>query len=51
MNSYFQNLYGMARSTAIRHIRHLRDEEKRKNEGGAMQPIYLRGSGYYTNSE
>ena len=47
----FQNLCGMARSTAMRHIRRLRDEGKLKNEGGAMQPIYVPGSGYYGNNE
>ena len=43
----FQYLCGMARSTAMRHIRRLRDEGKLKNMGGAMQPIYVPGSGYY----
>ncbi|WP_347222743.1 HU family DNA-binding protein, partial [Bacteroides congonensis] len=47
----FQNLCGMARSTAMRHIRRLRDEGKLKNEGGVMQPIYVPGSGYYGNNE
>ena len=43
----FQNLCGMVRSTAMRHIRRLRDEGKLKNMGGTMQPIYVPGSGYY----
>lgn len=47
----FQNLCGMARSTAMRHIRRLRDEKKLKNVGGAMQPIYVPESGYYGNNE
>lgn len=47
----FQNLCGMARSTAMRHIRRLRDEGKLKNEGGVMQPTYVPGSGYYGNNE
>lgn len=47
----FQYLCGMARSTAMRHIRRLREEGKLKNEGGAMQPIYVAGSGYYGNNE
>ena len=47
----FQYLCGMARSTAMRHIRRLRDEGKLKNMGGAMQPIYVPESGYYGNNE
>lgn len=47
----FQNLCGMARSTAMRHIRRLRDEGKLKNEGNTMQPIYVPGNGYYANNE
>lgn len=47
----FQNLCGMARSTAMRHIRRLRDEGKLKNEGGVMQPIYVPGDGYYGNNK
>lgn len=47
----FQNLCGMARSTAMRHIRRLRDEGKLKNEGNTMQPIYVPESGYYGNNE
>ena len=47
----FQYLCGMARSTAMRHIRRLRDEGKLKNMGGAMQPIYVPGSGYYGNNK
>ena len=47
----FQSLCGMARSTAMRHIRRLRDEGKLKNMGGAMQPIYVPESGYYGNNE
>ena len=47
----FQSLCGMARSTAMRHIRRLRDEGKLKNMGGAMQPIYVPRSGYYGNNE
>lgn len=43
----FQSLCGMARSTAMRHIRRLREEGKLKNEGGVMQPIYVPESGYY----
>ena len=35
----------------MRHIRRLRDEGKLKNMGGAMQPIYVPGSGYYGNNE
>ena len=31
----------------MRHIRRLRDEGKLKNIGGAMQPIYVPGNGYY----
>ncbi len=47
----FQYLCGMARSTAMRHIRRLRDEGKLNNMGGAMQPIYVPGNGYYGNNE
>ena len=47
----FQNLCGMARSTAMRHIRRLRDEGKLKNEGSVLQPIYVPGDGYYGNNE
>ena len=47
----FQNLCGMARSTAMRHIRRLRDEGKLKNEGSVMHPIYVPGDGYYGNNE
>lgn len=47
----FQSLCGMTRSTAMRHIRRLRDEGKLKNEGGVMQPIYVPGSGYYGSNE
>ncbi|MDD3036827.1 HU family DNA-binding protein [Bacteroides sp.] len=43
----FQSLCGMTRSTAMRHIRRLREEGKLKNEGGVMQPIYVPESGYY----
>lgn len=35
----------------MRHIRRLRDEGKLKNMGGAMQPIYVPGSGYYGNNK
>ena len=41
----FQDLCRMTRSTAMRHIRRLRDEGKLKNEGGVMQPIYVPGNG------
>ena len=41
----------MARSTAMRHIRRLRDEGKLKNEGSVMQPIYVPEDGYYGNNE
>lgn len=37
----FQELCGMARSTAMRHLRRLRSEEKLENVGGLMQPIYV----------
>lgn len=47
----FQNLCGMPRSTAMRHIRRLRNEGKLKNEGGSMQPIYVPENGYYTKNE
>lgn len=47
----FQNLCGMPRSTAMRHIRRLRDEGKLINEGGMMQPIYVPGNGYYGNNK
>ena len=47
----FQNICGMARSTAMRHIRRLRSEEKLINEGSPMQPIYMPGSGYYGNNK
>lgn len=47
----FQDLCRMTRSTAMRHIRRLRDEGKLKNEGGVMQPIYVPGNGYYTNNK
>ena len=47
----FQDLCIMTRSTAMRHIRRLRDEGKLKNEGGVMQPIYVPGNGYYTNNK
>lgn len=42
----FQNLCGMARSSAMRHLRRLRSEGKLVNVGGAMQPIYVPGEGY-----
>ncbi len=47
----FQNLCGMVRSTAMRHIRRLLDEGKLKNEGSVMQPVYVPGDGYYGNNE
>lgn len=37
----FQNLCGMMRSTAMRHIRRLRSEGKLKNMGTMLQPIYV----------
>lgn len=43
----FQDVCGMARTTAMRHIRRLRSEGKLKNVGGLMQPIYVPGEGYY----
>lgn len=43
----FQNLCGMPRSSAMRHLRRLRSEGKLVNAGGAMQPIYVPGEGYY----
>ena len=46
----FQSLCGMVRSTAMRHIRRLRDEGKLENMGGLMQPIYVPGKGYYGNN-
>ncbi len=44
----FQELCGMPRSTAMRHLRRLRSEEKLENAGGLMQPIYIPKNGYYT---
>ena len=46
----FQELCGMVRSTAMRHLRRLRSEEKLENVGGLMQPIYVPGKGYYVNN-
>ncbi len=37
----FQSLCGMARSTAMSHLRRLRSEGKLENVGGLMQPIYV----------
>lgn len=45
----FQTLCGMARSTAMRHIRRLKEEGKLKNVGISMQPIYVPENGYYTD--
>lgn len=44
----FQELCGMPRSTAMRHLRRLRSEEKLENAGGLTQPIYIPKNGYYT---
>lgn len=46
----FQELCGMVRSTAMRHIRRLRSEGKLENLGGLMQPIYVPAKGYYGNN-
>lgn len=43
----FQDVCPMPRSTAMGHIRRLRNEGKLKNMGGLMQPIYIPGEGYY----
>lgn len=39
--SDFQRLCGMMKTTAMRHIRRLRDEGKLENLGSLMQPIYV----------
>lgn len=49
--SDFQRICGMMRSTAMRHIRRLRDEGKLKNEGTLLHPIYVPGEGYYTKNK
>ena len=46
----FQSLCGMVRTTAMRHLRRLRSEEKLENVGGLMQPIYVPAKGYYVNN-
>lgn len=46
----FQSLCGMAKTTAMRHLRRLRSEGKLKNVGGTMQPIYVPEKGYYGNN-
>lgn len=43
----FQNICGMMRSTAMRHIRRLRSEGKLQNMGTMLQPIYVPMPGYY----
>lgn len=47
----FQSLCGMVRSTAMRHLRRLRNEGKLVNVGSLMQPIYVPGKEYYGNNE
>lgn len=47
----FQNLCEMVRSTAMRHIRRLRDEGKLKNEGSVTQPIYVPRHRYYIDNK
>lgn len=49
--SDFQSICGMVRTTAMRHIRRLRNEGKLENVGGCMQPIYVPRKGYYINNE
>lgn len=46
----FQELCGMVRSTAMRHLRRLRSEGKLENAGGLMQPIYIPAKGNYGNN-
>lgn len=43
----FQELCGMVRSTAMRHLRRLRSEGKLENAGGLTQPIYVPSEGHY----
>lgn len=43
----FQELCGMVRSTAMRHLRRLRSEGKLENVGGLTQPIYVPSEGHY----
>lgn len=43
----FQELCGMARSTAMRHLRRLRSEGKLENAGALTQPIYVPTEGHY----
>ncbi|MDO5421376.1 MAG: DNA-binding protein [Bacteroides sp.] len=43
----FQELCGLTRATANRHLRRLQDEGKLKNVGRRTQPIYMPAPGYY----
>lgn len=43
----FQQLCGMARTTANNHLRRLQDEGKLINVGRRIQPIYRPAPGYY----
>lgn len=43
----FQEVCGMTRTTANRHLRRLLDEGKLQNVGRRIQPIYVAAPGYY----
>lgn len=47
----FQSITGMTRSTAMIHIRRLREEGKLLNIGIPSQPIYVPAPGYYGKSK
>ena len=48
--SDFQGITGMVRSTAMIHIRRLRQEGKLQNIGIPSQPIYVPAPGFYGKS-
>ncbi|MDB0716711.1 DNA-binding protein [Bacteroides xylanisolvens] len=48
--SDFQGITGMVRSTAMIHIRRLRQEGKPQNIGIPSQPIYVPAPGFYGKS-
>lgn len=47
----FQRVCGMMKSTAMRHIRRLKEEGKLKNIGILTQPLYVANPGYYGVTE
>lgn len=49
--SDFQGITGMVRSTAMIHIRRLRQEGKPQNIGIPSQPIYVPAPGFYGSPE